>query len=415
MKKALLSILAFILFAQVLDAQTVVSKNYEFSNGQWYNGKNFTPATWYVSKGVFTKKAPSKIDSVVDLQNRWVVPPMGDAYCMSVADNSMSANQLKMYMSEGIFYLQILGNTKEGRAALQNSLNIPTGADAVFANGALTGTFGYPFLQYEGPANGIRNPQKMTERYEYLKEQHKMLGDGYWFLDSKDAVDRNWAGIKAQNPGVIFIVLHDAEKAGGKESKGLTVDVAKAVIKKAHKSNLRVFAHVENADDVRLALKIGADGLANLPGAEWDGTGDTKMFELSDEDLKKLAKKKTVVIPLYGHAQALGPRKAVQEYHAKTFKRLIDAGVLVAIGSDDPMRTTRAELSYLFNLPDADYATLLKVLCENTPRAIFPNRKIGKIEDGFEASFLVLADNPTNNLLKIRAISFKVKNGVILK
>jgi imidazolonepropionase-like amidohydrolase len=53
-------------------------------------------------------------------------------------------------------------------------------------------------------------------------------------------------------------------------------------------------------------------------------------------------------------------------------------------------------------------------MCENSPRAIFPKRKIGKIEDGYEASFIVLSDNPLDNILKIRAISFKVKNGKVL-
>ncbi|HNG90635.1 MAG TPA: hypothetical protein PK858_10540, partial [Saprospiraceae bacterium] len=118
---------------------------------------------------------------------------------------------------------------------------------------------------------------------------------------------------------------------------------------------------------------------------------------------------------LFGHAQAMGPNAAVQDFHAQTFKRLTDAGAQVAVGSDDPIRTTRTEVNYFFHLRDANTSTLLRVLCENTPRAIFPGRKLGKIEDGYEASFLVLQDNPLNNLLKIRAIAMKVKNGVLLK
>lgn len=414
MKKALLLVGIGFVFTSIMNAQ-ISAKTYEFRNGQWFNGKEFAPATWYVSKGVLVKKAPSKIDSVIDLSNRWVIPPMGDAYCMSVAGNSLASSQLNSYMSEGIYYLQILGNTKEGRTAIQQIINKPDSPDAIFANGAITGTLGYPFVEYEGPVHKIRTEQEVKDRYAYLKEQRTLLGDGYWFLDSKDAVDRSWAAIKAQQPGVIFIVLHDAANMGGKEGKGLSEEVAKMVIKKAHKSDLRVFAHVENADDLRLALKMGADGVANLPGYNWDGKSDIKSYQLTDDDIKKLAKKKTVVIPLFGHAQAMGPNTAVQDFHAQTFKRLTDAGVLVAIGSDDPIRTTRTEVSYLFHLHGMSYPTVLKVLCENTPRAIFPSRKVGKIEDGYEASFLVLQDNPLNNLLKIRAIGMKVKNGVILK
>lgn len=414
MKKALLLIGLGLVFTSVMNAQSS-AKTYEFRNGQWFNGKDFTPSTWYVNKGVFTKKAPAKIDSVIDLSNRWVIPPMGDAYCMSVAGNTLSASQLNSYMSEGIFYLQILGNTKEGRAAVQQSVNKPDGPDAIFANGAITSTLGYPFVQYEAPVHKIRTEQELKDRYTYLKNQRTLLGNGYWFLDTKDVVERNWAAIKAQQPGVVFIVLHDAANMGGKEGKGLSEDVAKSVIKKAHKSDLRVFAHVETADDLRLAVKLGADGIANLPGYNWDGKADVKSFQLSDDDIKKLAKKKTVVIPLFGHAQAMGPNAAVQDFHAQIFKRLTDAGAQVAVGSDDPIRTTRTEVNYFFHLRDANTSTLLRVLCENTPRAIFPGRKVGKIEDGYEASFLVLQDNPLNNLLKIRAIAMKVKNGVLLK
>lgn len=202
-------------------------------------------------------------------------------------------------------------------------------------------------------------------------------------------------------PDVISIFLLDSQNSGGKESKGLSPDVAKAVVKKAHKSGLRVFAHVETAEDVRLGIKLGVDGFANIPGYDWDGTGDPSKYELSDADLKALAKKKTAVVTLLAHGQNTGARTAVQAFHAKTLKNLLDKGVNVAMGSDDVLRTTRGELNYWYTIGYVDYAKVLKVLCENTPRAIFPNRKLGKIADGYEASFLVLGDNPVNNILKI--------------
>jgi hypothetical protein len=66
-------------------------------------------------------------------------------------------------------------------------------------------------------------------------------------------------------------------------------------------------------------------------------------------------------------------------------------------------------------LGELDDAWTLKVLCENTPKAIFPKRKIANLADGYEANFLVLADNPHDNILKSRVQVFKVKGGVILK
>ncbi len=414
MKRILPSFLLLCLFSQNMMAQTA-GKSYEFRNGQWYDGTGFVAATWYTSNGLLSKKAPVKIDSVIDLENRWVIPPMGDANCSSVSENPSASNTLNQYMGEGIFYLQILGNTQEGRAASSLLLNKPTAPDAVFSNGPITCTLGFPFLEYEGPANKIKNPAQWSERYAELKTSQKMLGNGYWFIDNKEALNANWDKLKMQNPGVISIYLLDVQNNGGKEGKGLSAEVAKLVIKKAHKSGLRVFAQVETADDLRLGLKIGVDGFANLPGHNWDGAGDTKRFELSDSDLKMLAKKKTPLVLLLSHAQSAINRPVVQEFHNKTLKRLLDANVQVAMGSDDSQRTLRVELNYWYGLGQLDSPRTLKVLCENTPRAIFPNRKIGKIENGYEASFIVLSDNPMTNVLKTRIQAFKVKDGVLLK
>lgn len=414
MTKAILSFLCLILSISLALAQGSAPV-YEFKNGNWYNGSGFVPGTWYTAGGKFTKKSPAKVDSVIDLAGRWVVPPLADAFCSSVADNPAGKNQLKFYLDEGVFYLQILGNTQESRKALESLVNKPTQPDVSFANGGFTCTLGYPFLKYEGPAQGVRNPLTMAEQYGKIKEGRKMEGDGYWFVDNKAALDKIWNKVKGQKPGVVSIYLLDAQNSGGKETKGLSPDAAKAVIKKAHKSGLRVYAHVETAADVALGLKLGVDGFANLPGHNWNGTGDGKKFELTDEDLKKLAKKKTPVVPLFSHAQTLNPRPGALEQQTKMLKRLLDNGVNIVIGSDDTQRTIRGELNYWFQGGELDYARTLQIMCVNTPQAVFPNRKIGRLEDGYEASFLVLSDNPLNNILKLRAIAFKVKNGVLLK
>jgi hypothetical protein len=406
---------AFLFLFSAAASALFAQKTYEFKNGNWFNGTEFVPATWYSVGGKLSKKAPAQIDSVVDLTDRFVIPPLGDAFSSSLADHPTPEMQLKSYLNEGIFYIQTLGNTREGRQKVTTKLSAST-PDVSFANGEITCTLGEPFMRYEPAALGIKNPNEITKRTNEIKTKRAGLGDGYWFIDNKDALSANWSKIKAQNPGVISITLLDAENTGGKEGKGLTPDVAKALVKKAHKSDLKVFARVENANDVRLAVKLGVDGIAGLPGNQWNGEGSTAAFDLSDADLKLLAKKKTIVIPVFTKAQSMGaPKPAVTAYQSALLRRMLASGVLVAIGSDDPQRTIRSEVTYWFNLGDLNLAAALRALCETTPQAIFPERKIGRFENGYEASFLVLPDNPLNNFLKMRAIQFKVKNGVVLK
>jgi imidazolonepropionase-like amidohydrolase len=160
-----------------------------------------------------------------------------------------------------------------------------------------------------------------------------------------------------------------------------------------------------------LALKIGVDGLLNLPGNEWDGTGDAQKFELTDDDIKKLAKKKTIVIPSFALTMPIGPKPAIQDFHRKTLKRLANAGAMITMGSNDEQRTIRGEISYWFNLGIFSPEQMIRYMCENAAVAIFPTRKLGKIAEGYEANFLVLNDNPLTNVLKIRLISFAVKSG----
>ncbi|MCB0534313.1 MAG: amidohydrolase family protein [Saprospiraceae bacterium] len=391
------------------------AQNFAFTNGNWFNGASFAPATWYSINGTLTKKAPATIDSTFDLSGQWVVPPLADAFCSSVSENPSAEHQMKFYLNEGIFYLQVLGNTQDGRKTVDSLVRAnAVHPDFKYANGAFTCTLGYPFLKYEGPAQGVRNPQMFAQQYSEIREGRKMLGDGYWFVDSKAAVNKIWKSVVDQKPDVVSIYLLDANNSGGKESKGLTPDVAKALVKKARRSKLPVYAHVETAEDVRLGLKLGVQGFANLPGYNWDGKGDNSKYALNDDDLKKLAKKKTAVIPLFSYAQTHSVRPEATEAQSSLLKRMLNAGVNVVIGSDDAQRTIRSEVNYWFQFGNLNYAQILNVLCVNTPQAIFPDRKIGRFEEGYEASFLVLRDNPLGNLLKLRAINMMVKQGKLL-
>lgn len=384
-------------------------KNYEFKNGNWYNGSGFTPGVWYTVGGVFSAKAPSRIDSVIDLNNYYVIPPLGDAYSASLAGNPLPESIIRSYLSEGVFYLQILGNTKEQQEKLQPQL--PSTFDVAYAQGEITGNMGTPYLKYEADALGIA-PGMISTKMDVLKDSRKSSGNGYWFVDSKETLTANWPAIMARKPHAISIWMPDAEVSGGKEGKGLTPEMVKAVVKKAHKAKLKVYAHVETAADVRLAVNYGADAVVGLPGTEWDGKGDKSRYVLSDGDISKLVKKKTVIIPLAIKGYVVGD--SVSRHILSTMNRLLTAGANLAIGSGDPQRTIRSELNTWY-MNRLNTQALLKILCQRTPQAIFPNRKIGKIESGYEASFLVVEHDPLTNLLRIRSSIMKVKKGELLK
>jgi tetratricopeptide (TPR) repeat protein len=88
--------------------------------------------------------------------------------------------------------------------------------------------------------------------------------------------------------------------------------------------------------------------------------------------------------------------------------------VNVLLGVDDGNPTVVDEAENIARLGVYSAAEVLRMLVETTPRAIFPARKIGKFDDGFEASLLALDANPLGDLRALRRVSVRIKQGHVL-
>jgi imidazolonepropionase-like amidohydrolase len=96
-------------------------------------------------------------------------------------------------------------------------------------------------------------------------------------------------------------------------------------------------------------------------------------------------------------------------------KLLHETGVALAIGSDNVNDSSLREVEYLQQLGVFDNLTLLKMWTETTAKTIFPQRKIGALKEGYEASFLALAGNPLDDWQNVRQIKLRFKQGVLLE
>lgn len=415
--------------------QVSVSKTYRFANGNWFDGKSFKKRTFYSVSGVLTVKKPAKIDETVSLQNGFVIPPFADAHTHNLDGNFNLNNVIKAYLDEGTFYVQVLTNYASGAKIAKPFLNKPDSPDVVYANGGLTSTLGHPFLAYEPRALGFYNPADWNANMEKIKLGRKGENNVYWFFDSKSYVDEKWNQFLTQKPDVVKIYLLDAQnyetlaKNGKAGDKGLSPEVAEYVVKKAHQAGLRVLAHIETANDFRLGLKIGVDGFAHAPYYGWDGREETRpKDDLTIEDIRLAAAKKVVVIPTAQMSrleatnysddgtQTLDRERfaRVVERQKRLFNQMRQNGVTIAFGSDYFGRTLGEELWYLYDNQIFDNLTLLKIASEITPQTIFPNRKIGRLENGYEANFLVLKSDPITNFTAVKDINLRFKQGVFI-
>ena len=100
----------------------------------------------------------------------------------------------------------------------------------------------------------------------------------------------------------------------------------------------------------------------------------------------------------------------------QNLQRLKDGRVTLAVGSDTkPGSGVLKEIDFLKHANVFSNLELLKMWSETTPRAIFPQRNIGALREGYEANFLVLAGSPIEDFGQVKTIRMRVKQGEPLK
>ncbi|MGH6633560.1 MAG: amidohydrolase family protein, partial [Sphingopyxis sp.] len=196
-----------------------------------------------------------------------------------------------------------------------------------------------------------------------------------------------------------------------------------SIVRRAHRAGLRVSAHVTTAADYRVALAAGVDEMAHLPGSSIPENADPAEYELSDEDAKRTAERGIWVIPAPAYYPMFDPQNPAYDAAAKArtenirirnLQRLRRHHVRIAFGSDSFGRSPVKDVLYLNTLGVFSNLEMLKIWCEDTPRTIFPQRRIGRLEAGYEASFLALTGDPLADLSQVRSIRLRYKQGDLL-
>ncbi|MEJ7861076.1 MAG: amidohydrolase family protein [Pyrinomonadaceae bacterium] len=394
-------------------------KTFKFINGQWFDGKNFKPRTFYSEGGILTQNKPLKIDEVIDLANGYVVPPFGDAHTHMLDGAFQIKQQVDMYLRDGVFYAKVVTNTFTGASAASSYVNNPTSVDAAYSHGGLTADYSHPIEVYEALALGFYNRNQQQENIDRIWASRLRENDAYYIIDTADDLESKWSSILEKRPDFIKVYLWHSEgyderlKQKGRTG-GVDPQLLPAIVSKAHAAGLRVTAAVNTAYDFHVALLAGVDEMSHLPGYFFAENEDIRIYEISLEDAK-LAKKLDVTITITGsvYTANVTPERArpIKVNQIRNLKLLKSQNVRLAIGSDNYGKTPYVEVAYLKNLGVFSNLELLKMWCEDTPKTIFPKRRIGRLKKGCEASFLVLDGNPLKDLEQTKKIRLRFKQG----
>ena len=412
--------------------------SYTFTNGRWFDGQGFREGTWHAVQGRLTRSKPEGQVEVVDLQGGYVIPPFAEAHNHNVEGPWNLEAAVRRYLADGVFYVKIPGNIAEFTRQIRPRVNRPDSIDVLFSNGGLTAAGGHPVPLYEEVL--------ATARYAPVVGRVPsgwFNGRAYFAIDQPADLERVWPAVLADRPDFIKVYLAHSEEFSVRRAystpgyhSGLSPALLPPIVAKAHGDGLTVAVHVETADDFRAAVQARADEITHVPGWWIAEPDDMAAARLTERDAEMAAAAGVTVVTTtvaaslmpgqgsspaqeghHGHStDGHGPHASsvdpalVRDLQRENLLLLHRHHVRLAVGSDHA-ETSLAEVLNLQSLGVFDNRALLKLWCQDTPLAIFPQRKIGRLEEGYEASFLVLAGDPTADFAQVRAIRARFKQG----
>jgi hypothetical protein len=416
-----------LMLAVLFLAPTVVpgqqSATIHFVNGLWFDGSKFVAKEMDVRDGVLREPVKgAAYTAVIDLHGGFVVPPYGDAHEHNFDGVRGTAAVDAKYMRDGIFYAQGMTDTTEGAIEVlaAHLVNTETTPDVTYAHGGLTGVNGHPKEVYEALALGFYYPATAEQRAQVVA-QHGREGKAYWEIATAAELEAKWPRILASKPDLIKVYLSNSESFGQATAEkprlgeGIDPALVPLIVAKAHAAGLKVAAHINDAADFHVAVAAGVDEMGHLPGYGLTAASDAKLETLADADIALAAEKHvkaqaTAGIATDEHTPAadVAVRERVER---DNLGRLKAAGVPILVGSDRYSQDSVHEADYLQALGVWSNVEMLRMWSMTTPQAIFPKRRIGCMQDGCEASFLVLAEDPTKDWKAAHGIVDRWKQG----
>ena len=286
-------------------------------------------------------------------------------------------------------------------------------ADSAVRNAIDQGQIPGPRMRVSGNAISVLGGHE--DAVDYNPEQHVLSNATY-----ANTGDELVAVIRQQiKDGADFIKIYETGRDFFKDGQFHSIDqyselqLAQAVTETA-RLQTRVAVHCEGEPG---ALYAAQAGVASIDHAD----------QLGDETMRLMREKQIYAVPTftiqeYFASHANSPEGAAREhqlldYHAQEFRRQLEHGVPMAVGSDvgpfpHGTQAREFELMVQYGMKPLD---VLKADLLNGAKLLDWDRELGALKPGYDADIIAVPGNPLDDIRVLEHVSFVMKGGVIYR
>jgi imidazolonepropionase-like amidohydrolase len=345
------------------------------ANANVWNGLAYEKRTIAIKGGKFTNDASMPVS--VDASFLYLTPPFADAHTHTI-DTPRGPNDEthKRYVGQGIFYalnpnnIRPKGTTPPRQAGL---------VELQATGGGITRTGGHPQPLYTGLAQrGFLGPVKVED----------LPGRAFHLADTPEAARLAVRAVKANGASIVKLyLLHHSSK----NSEGLSGEAFDAAVAEAKTLGLRQIVHIEDAADFRRAVAAKVTALGHMPYEAPTMERPAETYRITAGDAAAAAAAGIIVVPTatvgamrYDGAK-LAEALAIQRHNLTMLR---NAKVKLAVGADQYSLGMHDEITTLRSLALFETPEIIEMATKNGAELAFPGRKLGRIADGYEASFI---------------------------
>lgn len=397
-----------------------------FVGGHVFDGRKFVQRKICVD-GAEIVTCPAEPARAVNIKGVFVTPPFGDAHTHHFDGPYSIDVHTEMGIRSGAFYAMTMTARGSQVAMIRDRLRGPGNVDVSSSMGGITGPDSHPIEIYEALALGAYTFEDQLARADEIRESSLVADDAYFIVETEDDVRERWPLLLASQPDHIKVYLRSSERYDEGFGKwgpggGISPDLLPLIRKLSRDAGLRLAVANSSVEDFRASLRAEADLITHLPCYQDTSSEDSGPYFdintaeeclISKDDARIAASQEmfsTLIVTEWAKERPdnqIGWEKA-------NINMLKEAGAPLAVGVDAYGATLTDGMIAGVDKGFLSPVELLRVASMDTPRAIFPERRVGCLEVGCEASFIGFESNPIDDISAIRNITMRYKDGQVL-